>query len=73
LGAVVTVHAGDTSWTKVYDGVSGYLSHSLYPLYFGLADAQSIDRVEVAWPSGIRQVVADAIEMNSTLLIDETE
>jgi hypothetical protein len=73
LGAVVTVHAGDKSWTKVYDGVSGYLSRSLYPLYFGLADAQSVDRVEVAWPSGTRQVVTDSIDVNSTILIEEVE
>ncbi len=36
LGAVVKVTAGGTTYTKVMDGNSGYLSHSLYPLYFGL-------------------------------------
>ena len=36
LGAVVKVTAGGTTYTKVMDGNTGYLSHSVYPLYFGL-------------------------------------
>ena len=57
LGAVVTVHANGGSQTKVHDGKSGYLSQSQLPLYFGLGDAMTIERVEVAWPSGVRQVI----------------
>ena len=33
LGAVVKVTAGGSTYTKAFDGNSGYLSHSLYPLY----------------------------------------
>ncbi len=71
LGAVVTVHAGANSWTKTYDGLSGYLSHSLYPLYFGLDDAQSVDKVEVVWPSGKKQTISDPVKVNSTILVEE--
>ncbi|MDX1545851.1 MAG: FG-GAP-like repeat-containing protein, partial [Rhodothermales bacterium] len=39
LGAVVTVYAGDRAITRAMDGVSGYLSHSVMPLYFGLGEA----------------------------------
>ena len=39
LGAIVKVTAGGTTYTKVLDGNSGYLSHSVYPLYFGLGAA----------------------------------
>src|SRR5690606_19272448 len=31
LGAIVRVTAGGTSYTKVMDGASGYLSHGVYP------------------------------------------
>ena len=71
LGATVRVHAGGQTYTKYNDGKSGYLAQSVLPLYFGLADATSIDRVEVDWPSGTKQVLTTAIEENQTLRIKE--
>jgi len=54
----------------VYDGDSGYLSHSLYPLYFGVSGADRVDRIEVQWPSGKKQLVG-APKINSTIEIKE--
>ena len=71
LGAVVKVTAGASTYTKVMDGNSGYLSHSLYPLYFGLGAAQTIDRVEVLWPSGKKQTVAPPFKVNTRLEVRE--
>jgi hypothetical protein len=71
LGAVVKVRAGGATYTKVFDGNSGYLSHSLYPLYFGLGAAASIDGIDVAWPSGKAQTVAGPFKMNSTIVVRE--
>ena len=70
LGAVVKVTAGGTTYTKVMDGNSGYLSHSVYPLYFGLARADAVDRIEVAWPSGKKQTV-QAPKINSVVEVRE--
>ena len=44
LGAVVKVTAGGSTYTKVFDGNSGYLSHSLYPLYFGLGASEAVEQ-----------------------------
>jgi hypothetical protein len=71
LGAIVKVTAGGTTYTQVMDGNSGYLSHSLIPLYFGLGSAESVDRIEVVWPSGKRQTVAAPIKMNSRIEVRE--
>ena len=71
LGARVTLRAGSANYTKVHDGQSGYLSQSLYPLYFGLGDAESVDQVEVLWPSGKRQAVAGPVAMNTVLKVTE--
>jgi hypothetical protein len=71
LGAVVKVTAGGATYTKVFDGNSGYLSHSLYPLYFGLAAAQTVDGIEVQWPSGKTQTVAGPFKMNSVIEVKE--
>ena len=71
LGAIVTVKAGGMSYRKVYDGVSGYLSHSLCPLYFGLDTADVIDSIEVVWPSGTKQILTGPLETNRRLVIQE--
>ena len=71
LGAVVRVTAGGTPYTKVFDGNSGYLSHGLYPLYFGLGAAQAVDGIEVQWPSGKKQTVAGPFKLNSLIEVKE--
>ena len=71
LGAVVRVKAGEVNLMKVKDGQSGYLSHSDYPLYFGLNSAKQVDRLEVSWPSGIKQEIEGPIEVNQVLTITE--
>jgi hypothetical protein len=71
LGAVVTVTAAGKTYTKVLDGNSGYLSHSLYPLYFGLGTADTVDRIEVLWPSGKKQTVQPPIAVSSLATVRE--
>jgi hypothetical protein len=71
LGAVVKVTAGGITQTQQNDGKSGYLSQSSLPLYFGLGEAARIDRVEVNWPSGKRQLLDRNLIANSLLSIVE--
>jgi enediyne biosynthesis protein E4 len=71
LGATVRVIAARRPLFKYHDGKSGYLSQSSLPLYFGLADAQKIDRVEVDWPSGKKQVVTQNLPIDQLLQITE--
>lgn len=72
LGAKVTVTAGNLTITRVQDGKSGYLSQSVLPLYFGLGKATQVARIEVLWPSGIRQTVFKPAVRNAVLPIVET-
>jgi len=70
LGATVKVTAGSKTYVQVNDGVSGYLSHSLIPMYFGLGDAKGVDSVTVLWPSGMEQTIND-IDPNELLKVVE--
>jgi len=70
IGAVVKVTAGGTTYTKVLDGNTGYLSHGVYPLYFGLGSAESVDSVEVIWPSGKTQK-SGPVKINGLLTLPE--
>jgi enediyne biosynthesis protein E4 len=71
LGATVKVHAGPRTLTQMMDGKSGYLSHSVLPLYFGLGDAAAADRIEVAWPSGRKQTIEGPVPANRPVEIVE--
>ena len=71
LGAIVTVTAGGSKYVKVMDGKSGYLSQSAMPLNFGLGAAASVDRIDIAWPSGKKQTVTTGITINGTMTVRE--
>ncbi len=71
VGASVVVRAADRSWRKINDGKSGYLSFSRMPLYFGLDDFDSVDSIEIQWPSGHRQTVQGPIAVDRQIEVIE--
>jgi hypothetical protein len=71
LGSIVSLTAGGLRQTQQHDAKSGYLSLSSLPLYFAFADGKKIDRVEVAWPSGRKQVLEGKVSPNSVLTVVE--
>ena len=73
LGAMVRVHCGSRVQTRFHDGKSGYLAQSSLPLYFGLGSDTAVDRIEVVWPSGRRQVRTGPIALNGTLELVEPQ
>ncbi len=71
LGAKVIVFAGDNSYHKIHDGVTGYLAHGIQPIYIGLSDQKVVDKIEVIWPSGKKQVLDGPIASKQSLSIVE--
>ena len=53
----ITVHIGDQTRVGVVRAGSSYLSVSDRRVYFGLGAAQKVDKVEVVWPSGLRETL----------------
>lgn len=71
LGAIVRVVTGGLKQSQVKTGASGYLGQSLLPLYFGLGEAETVDRIEVIWPTGRTQVMEGPVSTNQLLKIVE--
>ncbi|MBV9498390.1 MAG: CRTAC1 family protein, partial [Acidobacteriaceae bacterium] len=57
VGARVKLVAGGHSQTSEVRSGGSYLSQSDLRLEFGVGSATNIDRIEIAWPSGVRQVL----------------
>jgi len=71
LGATVKVTAAGKTGTQFHDGKSGYLSQSSLPLYFGLGDATTVEKIEVTWPGRHRQTVTTGLAANKLITIRE--
>ena len=59
LGAKVKLTAGGHSQIDEVRSGGSYLSQNDLRLHFGLGTAARADRIEIAWPSGARQVLED--------------
>ena len=73
IGARVSLSSGDKTQHRMSDGKSGYLAHSVIPLYFGLGDDKEISKVEVVWPSGKTQTLTKDLSANALITITEPE
>jgi hypothetical protein len=71
LGTTVKVRAGPATLTQFHDGKSGHLAQSSTPLYFGLGNATAVDRIELNWPSGKKQIIETGIPLNTVFTIVE--
>jgi len=57
IGAVVKLFMGTRVMVRQVHSGGGYLSQSSKTLHFGLGDHETVDRAEIRWPSGARQVI----------------
>jgi hypothetical protein len=57
IGAVARLYVGKQVMTRQVNPAGGYLAQSSKTLHFGLGNRSKVDRVEISWPSGIRQTI----------------
>jgi hypothetical protein len=69
IGARVAVFAGGRRLSGEVQSGSSYLSQNDVRLHFGLAENQSYDRIEVAWPGGARETFAGGSANRAVLLV----
>lgn len=66
IGAVVRVNGQ----TNLMTSAIGYASSRVEPVHFGLGDAATVESLEVVWPSGRTQRLAD-VPTNQTVVVTE--
>ena len=71
LGATVTIETDEGRQVREINNVASYLSSNDIRLHVGLGGAKVIRRIEVAWPSGGRQVLT-GVAVNQILTIEES-
>ena len=70
VGALVTVTAGDLTLHEAVARGTSYLSPSDPRLHFGLGSRTQADRIEIRWPSGVVDVVAN-VAARQLVVIEE--
>jgi enediyne biosynthesis protein E4 len=59
VGAQLRATAGGRTQLRFVDGGNGFAAQSSRRVHFGLAAATGVERLEVRWPSGLRQTFKD--------------
>jgi len=72
FGALVSVFINNDEYKQSLISGQGYFSSNAKELYFGLKDANKVDKIDVSWPSGIKQTFQD-IPTKQTIYILEGE
>jgi hypothetical protein len=70
VGAVVRLTVGMKTLTRQVHAAGGYLAQSSQRLHFGLGRATTINRTEITWPDGTKQVIP-AVTLGTVHRIEE--
>ena len=70
IGARVTLTVGSRTLVNEVRSGSTFMSQSDLRLHFGLGQAQTVERLEVEWPSGAKESVT-AVAANSFITVVE--
>jgi hypothetical protein len=70
LGATVKLETSEGPQVREINNVASYLSSNDIRLHFGLGKAKIVQRIEVLWPNGTKQILKD-IAINQILVVEE--
>lgn len=72
IGVLVSITYGGSKQVAQKKSTTGYLSQGDPRMHFGLGNNETIDQVEIKWPSGVIQKLTD-IQVNQILPVVEPE
>jgi hypothetical protein len=70
IGAKLRIHHGGRVQTREVVCGAGYLSGTSTLVHFGLGDQDAVERVEITWPSGTREVIERPAANRRHLIIE---
>ena len=70
IGARLSLTAGGRTQHRLVSGGSQF-GCLPFEQHFGLGDLTQVDRIDIWWPSGLRQHVAGPLSANATIRIAE--
>jgi enediyne biosynthesis protein E4 len=73
VGARVSVTTGKLLQVRELNAVTGYLSQSDPRAYFGLGEADKVDRIEILWPNGKTATLSDVAADQILTVVQEDE
>jgi enediyne biosynthesis protein E4 len=59
VGAQVRLTAGKTTWLRFVDGGNSFAGQSSKRVHFGLAGNAAVERIEIRWPSGLKETFSN--------------
>jgi hypothetical protein len=73
IGALVRIYIGNEIMVRQVQAAGGYLSQSSKTVHFGLGERSGIDRAEIQWPGGKKQIISKpAINQRHEIVERET-
>lgn len=60
IGAQVELFWNGKKQLQVVSGGSGFSSQNQRPVHFGLGNNETVEKIEIRWPSGIKQIIESA-------------
>ena len=73
IGAQIDLTAGGKTQSLVVKSATGYCSQNQLPVTFGLGPAARVDKVEITWPSGKKQIVGTLAPRQTHTIAEPTD
>jgi len=73
IGAQIDLTAGGKTQSLVVKSATGYCSQNQLPVTFGLGPAARVDKVEITWPSGKKQIVGTLAPRQTHTVTEPTD
>ncbi|NBC27089.1 MAG: CRTAC1 family protein [Bacteroidetes bacterium] len=73
IGATAILHWENHQKKQVVSGGDAFSSQSQRPLHFGLGNSSGVEKVEILWPSGNRQIIDNPAVNKMHTIIEPTD